>query len=86
MDCNHHVKKSVQSPVKAEESVGPPADEYMFFEDTDNNGDEILPVEQRLMNHLLRNYERISATREKCIRYRVRADGTHINPDFWYGK
>ena len=51
-------EKSVQSLVKPDESAGPPADEYMFFEDTDNDADEILPVEQRLMNHLLRNYER----------------------------
>ena len=40
-------------------AVGPPADELMFFDDApDNDIDDILPVEQRLMNHLLRNYER----------------------------
>ncbi len=32
-------------------------DDFLFFEEPDNEAD-VLPVEQRLMNYLLRNYER----------------------------
>ena len=54
-------KKSLASETKPDEpssASAPAEEEFMFFDDTNNDGDDILPVEQRLMNYLLGNYER----------------------------